>query len=39
MQAAIVDHTVSFIERTERDERVIQTAGLTNDKTSSLVGG
>jgi hypothetical protein len=38
MKAAIIDHTVSFIERKERDERVSQTAGLTNDTTSSVVG-
>jgi hypothetical protein len=38
MKAAIIDHTVSFIERKERDERVIQTAGRTNDTTSSIVG-
>jgi hypothetical protein len=38
MKAAIIDHTVNFIERKERDERVIQTAGLTNDTTSSVVG-
>jgi len=33
-----VDHTVSCIERKEREERVIQTAGFTNDTTSSVVG-
>jgi hypothetical protein len=38
MKAAIIDHAVNFIERKERDERVIQTAGLTNDTTSSAVG-
>jgi hypothetical protein len=36
MKAAIIDHTVSFIERKEREERVIQAAGLTN--ASSVVG-
>jgi hypothetical protein len=30
MKAAIIDHIVSFIERKEREERVIQAAGLTN---------
>jgi hypothetical protein len=38
MKAAIIDHTASFIARKEREERVIQTAGLTNDATSSVVG-
>jgi hypothetical protein len=38
MKAAIIDYTVSFIERKERDEPVIQTAGLRNDTTSSVVG-
>jgi hypothetical protein len=38
MKAAIIDHTVSFIERKERDEPMIQTADLTNDTTSSVVG-
>ena len=36
MKAAIVDHILGFIDRNEREERVIQTAGLTNDTTSSL---
>jgi hypothetical protein len=38
MKAAIVDHIVGFIERKEREQRVIQTAGLTNDTTSSVAG-
>jgi hypothetical protein len=38
MRAAIVDHIVNFIDRNKREERVIKTAGLTNDTTSSVVG-
>jgi hypothetical protein len=38
IKAAIIDHTVSFIDREEQEERMIRTAGLMNDMSSSVVG-